>query len=138
MDKKYYVLGFLFSPDCKRVALIIKNRPDWQAGFLNGIGGKIEESDHHALEAMIREFKEETGVLVDSWKFYAEMKGKEWVVYCYTAFSNDIDKVKTMTDEKVIIVETNELYKLSILDNLKFLIPMALNDANFYATINYD
>ena len=42
MDKKYYVLGFLFSPDCKRVALIIKNRPDWQAGFLNGIGGKID------------------------------------------------------------------------------------------------
>ena len=35
-----YVVGFMFSPDKQFVALIRKNRPEWQAGKLNGIAGK--------------------------------------------------------------------------------------------------
>ena len=39
-----YVTGFLFSPDKKSVVLINKNRPAFQVGKLNGVGGKIEEN----------------------------------------------------------------------------------------------
>ena len=37
-----YVAGFLFSNDYKYVALIKKEKPAWQKGKLNAIGGKIE------------------------------------------------------------------------------------------------
>jgi hypothetical protein len=34
------VAGFLFRNNDTEVALIRKNKPDWQKGKLNGIGGK--------------------------------------------------------------------------------------------------
>ena len=58
--KKTYVAGFLFSPDRSRVLLIRKNRPAWQAGKLNGLGGKIEPGETPP-QAMRREFREEQG-----------------------------------------------------------------------------
>ena len=36
---KKWVVGFIFNSDMDHVLLINKNRPDWQIGFLNGIGG---------------------------------------------------------------------------------------------------
>jgi 8-oxo-dGTP pyrophosphatase MutT (NUDIX family) len=56
-----YVLGFAFTPSRKGVILIKKRRPNWQAGKLNGPGGKIEAGETPE-QAMIREFKEETGI----------------------------------------------------------------------------
>lgn len=57
--KHRYVLGLLFSEDASRVLLVWKNRPAWQNGKLNGIGGKIEPGET-PLQAMDREFVEET------------------------------------------------------------------------------
>lgn len=99
-----YVLGFAFTHD-GRVALIRKNRPAWQAGKLNGIGGKVEESEN-ASAAMAREFYEETGVKIPEhwWEFRGRMFGGDWSVFVYTVSSEDIAKVKTMTDEEVILL----------------------------------
>ena len=52
---KEYVVGFMFSEE------ILKNKPDWQAGRLNGVGGKVEPNEYPD-QAMVREFEEETGV----------------------------------------------------------------------------
>lgn len=57
-----YVLGFMFNEDESKVLLVHKNRPTWQAGKLNGIGGKIEAGET-PLQAMEREFMEETGFI---------------------------------------------------------------------------
>lgn len=57
-----YVLGFMFNEAESKVILIFKNRPAWQAGKLNGIGGKIEEGET-PIQAMNREFAEETGFI---------------------------------------------------------------------------
>lgn len=54
-----YVLGVLLDRDEKHVLVIWKNRPAWQAGKLNCIGGKIEENEL-PIVAMQREFLEET------------------------------------------------------------------------------
>jgi len=62
-----YVVGFAFDHDFSHVLLIWKNRPLWQAGKLNGIGGKIEPGEL-PLNAMIREFAEETGIMETQWK----------------------------------------------------------------------
>ncbi len=51
---KRYVAGLMFSKDEKYVALVIKNKPDWQKGLLNGIGGKIEEEDKFDKKSIYR------------------------------------------------------------------------------------
>ncbi len=58
---KHYVLGFIFDQDRKRVLLIRKEKPDWQNGRWNGVGGKVESNDGSPLEAIQREGIEETG-----------------------------------------------------------------------------
>lgn len=61
-DKQYVVI-LLFNEQHDRVLLIRKNRPQWQAGKLNGLGGKVEPSEtpHHAAT---RELKEEAMIIV--------------------------------------------------------------------------
>ena len=58
-----YVVGFAFNStqNFNSVVLINKNRPDWQAGKYNGIGGHIEPGET-TYEAITREFDEEAGV----------------------------------------------------------------------------
>jgi len=57
------VLGFVFNEDRTRVLLIEKKRPEWQAGKINGLGGKVKgnETPH---EAISREVEEESGLVV--------------------------------------------------------------------------
>jgi len=73
-----YVAGFCFSTDSKYVALIRKNRPKWQAGKLNGIGGHVELTDTNPRETMVREFKEETGLAIpyNKWENFVILIGK--------------------------------------------------------------
>jgi len=52
-----YVAGFLFDETLENVVLIRKNRPKWQAGKLNGVGGHVEARET-SIETMHREFKE--------------------------------------------------------------------------------
>jgi 8-oxo-dGTP pyrophosphatase MutT (NUDIX family) len=126
-----YVLGFYFSEDLDKVLLILKNRPPHLANKLNGVGGKLEERETE-LDAMVREFKEETGVttLDSSWKllnvFDAETGGRfkfsevkqtargywldkpELSRYRYPMWvfyaKGDVDACKTMTDEPLHVV----------------------------------
>ncbi|PIE78988.1 MAG: hypothetical protein CSA15_05000, partial [Candidatus Delongbacteria bacterium] len=57
----FYVNGFMYSEDEKKIVLIKKNTPEWQRGLFNGIGGSIEAGESPE-EAIVREFEEETGV----------------------------------------------------------------------------
>jgi len=43
--KKTYVAGFMFSPDLENVVLIEKQKPEWQKGKYNAVGGKIEDGE---------------------------------------------------------------------------------------------
>jgi len=134
--KKYYVLGFLFSENCKQVALIRKLNPTWQAGFLNGIGGKIELSDDSPFFAMIREFKEEAGIEIITWKEFCKLTNAYFDVYCYYTFG-DLTQLKSMEEEKVEIIELENLPNEEVLYNLNWLIPMALDMENIHGEINY-
>ena len=55
------VVGFMFSVLKSSVVLIKKERPKWQEGKLNGVGGKVEKGES-PFDAMKREFLEETGL----------------------------------------------------------------------------
>ena len=122
-----YCLGFAFD-DLENVALIKKNRPDWQFGKLNGIGGHTEPGET-ILASMVREFAEETGLYVhrDKWQHYTTMlKHGTWVVEVYRAFDVPIHQTRTMTDEFVCLAPARMLGD-DVLSNLHWLIPLALD-----------
>jgi 8-oxo-dGTP diphosphatase len=139
---KLYVLGFLFSHDLREVLLIRKNRPEWQAGKMNGIGGKIEVDDIDKQKAMTREFHEEAGLWIEEWRLFASMYGADamseddgdrgWRVFCYCAVG-DLAKCSTRTDEHVVIVRVADLclYEQThdkpqeIVENISWMIPLA-------------
>jgi 8-oxo-dGTP diphosphatase len=73
--RQEFVVGFLFSRCEQRVVLIEKNRPEWQAGLLNGPGGKIEPGET-TLEAIRREFREEAGLDIPGWEHFCERRGR--------------------------------------------------------------
>jgi 8-oxo-dGTP diphosphatase len=127
-DIPEYVLGFAFDSSFSRVPLILKLKPAWQAGSLNGIGG-CREIGESPLEAMIREFGEETSVFREdvAWKYFAIMQGKDWLVHCFTVSNDEVlNAVRTNERELVVMANPNSL-PAQVLPNLRWLIPLAAN-----------
>lgn len=118
-----YVAGFLFDVSLMNVALIRKEKPAWQRGLLNGIGGKIEPGET-ADVAMRREFYEEAGMDLETWRPFATLIGDSWTVHFYYAIGNP-NKTKTMTEEEVVVVNLGDIDNLPLMTNLAWLIPMA-------------
>lgn len=125
--KTSYVVGFLFK-NGTQVALIRKNRPEWQLGRLNGIGGHIEEGEQ-PLEAMIREFKEETGCLVEDWLPFCTLVGRKSKIHFFKTFGDY--PIQTITDEEVGWIELDKLKETNVIPNLHWMIPLALTTSTY-------
>lgn len=110
------------------VALIRKLKPEWQAGSLNGIGGKIEDYDETPRHAMVREFSEETGykTRLDQWQRFHTMGSEDWQVECFRAFHIPLGELYSATDEEVLYVNAYQLPE-DVLFNLRWLIPLAMD-----------
>jgi len=128
-----YVVGFLLVEGMPSVLLIRKKRPQWQAGRLNGPGGKVEPGETF-LDAMRREFEEEIGVRVERWEHFVTLRGEEKAGQPYeVAFFRGsvtlggahyiIDDARQY-EEQPEWVRTDPLPS-DVLPNLRFLIPMA-------------
>ncbi|MDP3996959.1 MAG: NUDIX domain-containing protein [Candidatus Andersenbacteria bacterium] len=108
---KAYTLGFIFSHDLLKVLLMHKNRPDWQAGKLNGIGGRIERGEESS-DCIVREVKEEAGVKTKKkdWKYFGKLKAKGWRVDLYAiVYKGDTNDFSTTTDEEIEWFEADDL-----------------------------
>jgi 8-oxo-dGTP diphosphatase len=133
---KHYVVGFLFDERKQNVALIRKNRPEFARGRLNGVGGKIEVSDSTPLDAMIREFWEETTVDYRLWTRFAVYFGdgdsgstnEPFEIHFFCARSNRVWDVLSPTDEAVEVYPVSEILagREFTMNNLPWLISMAL------------
>jgi 8-oxo-dGTP diphosphatase len=142
------VVGFLFSKDFKKIVLIEKKRPEWQKGFLNGVGGKIE-SNETPYQAMCREFTEEADRHIFDWHLFHELDVKSsltgqliYKVHFFWACShplNTLNSCKTKNQENLIITEETEyidvynvkdLHKLNVISNLHWLIPMVKDSSH--------
>ena len=136
---RLYVAGFAFHED--RVLLVEKLHPDWQAGKLNGIGGKVEPGEI-ALDAMIREFQEETGLRVDDWRLFCRLTFASGVVYFYTTQVDTSRGHQHVNDVGEVIAwfMINEHTYYRAIPNLRWLIPMARDKdylvADVHETIN--
>jgi 8-oxo-dGTP diphosphatase len=141
---KSYVLGFAFDEAKLMVVLIEKQKPEWQKGKLNGVGGKVEPYDKNMHCAMVREFYEETGLLTkeDMWDNFANMHFKDDVmggsaiVYCFRMFSKRVIRCKTIESEKIIHLDLSIPTRQPIIKNLKVLIPMAMDTDFDFCELN--
>lgn len=141
---KQYVLGFAFSRDKMDIILISKLKSQWQKGKLNGVGGKVEPGEKR-FYAMIREFKEETGVdtNITQWEMYAKMVFKDDItgvpseIHCFKLFNNLIYECKTIEEEEIIRVAVDTaLTKLPVMGNLPILIRLALSNEFTYSELS--
>lgn len=146
----------MFSEDKSKVLLILKDRPEWQKGKLNGIGGKneIDKDSIYMDQTQVREFLEETGIETkkDDWDLFAIISGTEtkdsvgtelnstYRVYCFRSFSDKIFKYKHIEIEKPIICNVQDIIMglHKILPNVNWLIPMALNHKGSILEIQYN
>jgi len=129
-----YVCGFYFDSLFKHVVLIWKNKPEWQKGKLNGVGGKIEKGEL-PITAMRREFFEETGVLHNEWIDLITLTGEGWRVYffCTIGRVNEFEYVETKEDEEVAKIEVDRLLVNDYphIHNLDWLIPMGIHKLKY-------
>ena len=101
-----YVIGFMFTNDWKDVLLIRKNRPAWQAGKLNGVGGHIEPGEE-PIQAMVREFKEETGLTTTNkdWTQMLIVTNQDYQIYVFRTYIDNVGiiegKNKVVIDQKL-------------------------------------
>lgn len=122
-----YVLGLMFSPDGKEMVLIRKNRPSFLAGKLNAIGGHHEEGES-AVEAIRREFEEESGIptTVEDWTHFTTLGNAEFTMPCFYAFSERYVEARTTTDEDVAVYTVANLSQELLSADLPKLIDQVL------------
>lgn len=130
--KTRYVVGLAFNATGDYVALIKKNKPAWQAGCLNGIGGKIEGRET-PMDAMIREFQEEAGVITTrmDWRRFGQMEGPLFVVDMFVARSDDIcGQAHTCTEETIVVIPLLHTKNFECVSNLEWMLWAALDKNN--------
>jgi len=129
-----YVTGFMVC--CGKVLLINKVRPVWQEGLANGVGGKIEPNET-PLQAMIREFQEETGYHQPVWEEFCELSdGANFKVHFFVCVLPFQPKVRSVTDETVFWVDHSPFPPGTfVIPNLRWLLPMAFNRLDARHTI---
>lgn len=110
---KNYVGVLCFSPDYKRLAVLTKlHGPSMLIGKLNFPGGNVEpgESD---IDAAVREYREETGLVLSAEQLVTlgevGLPGEYRLTVFYTT-SADVDSVRTLTDEEVRVISLDELF----------------------------
>jgi len=128
-----YVVGFFFSVDYQHVVLIEKLKPAWQKGKLNGVGGKIEPGETPE-QAMQREFREEAGLDVVTWRKFCVLKWRGGEVHFFTA-TGDVYRVYSATEEIIRRIKVEHLEVFQIIPNLRWLVPMAADGNIGMATV---
>lgn len=134
------VYGVLFAFSGEHVLLIRKAKPAWQAGYINGIGGK-REGEESVLTMLTREFREETGlyegvfqpIVYHSmlWPDYEDHK--DWPLVYFAAMTITPAQMKEALINTAMSVEPCGIWKKervnplmdNFMPNLPFLVEMA-------------
>lgn len=127
---KFYVLCIAMTQT--HVVCIKKNRPEWQRGCFNFVGGKYEREDRDIETTAIREFLEETGVrtTIEDWIYMGIMHrvnpsedADEPQFICNIFFSEDekFSEARTMEDEEVVLIPRDKFMSMFEEDPSKFI-----------------
>ncbi len=134
--KTLYVAGFMFSPDFENVILIEKEKPEWQKGKYNAIGGKIEAGETPKA-AMVREFYEEAFISTkeEDWRPLCIIGDEKYDVYFFFCSSENWRDHITRETEEVFNVRVDDLHiiRFQLIENLNWLIPMCIDKKNNFS-----
>lgn len=143
-----WVVGFLIDEHRDSVVLIRKNRPPWQRGKLNGVGGKIEPGETPE-QAMEREFLEETGMRFVGWEEFVTLTAvstedrtgaitsEQGVVHFFRYITPFDFPLRSATDEQVLSVPIDAVAAgdVDTIPNLQWLVPLAAHHHDTYEPI---
>lgn len=124
-----YTAGFLFRGD--HVLLVQKNKPEWQKGLFNAIGGKVEKNENfHACQR--REFREEAGLDVPVWNLFAIDEGQGYKVSFYSAHTTNITWTPPDCNDageklRWFMIDDVNRRPATVVGNLRWLVPLALD-----------
>jgi 8-oxo-dGTP diphosphatase len=129
----------MFDVATQRVLLIRKRRPAWQAGKLNGVGGKIEAAES-PIQALVREVREEAALdtVPEQWRYFGVMDGPEFLVHCFELRDDGITGFRSLTDETLELVAVDlELIRREGQRGLAALVAHALNGEEPFMRLSY-
>lgn len=98
MEKTYVLINAVSDND--KVLLVMKDRPQWQKGLFNLVGGRVEEGESFR-KAAVRELKEESGyeVLEEDLTLAGVIYGREERIFCFNAKVDASEEVKPRPEE---------------------------------------
>ena len=135
--KAVMVVGLAFRG--REVLLVEKRarRPSmrWQDGLWNGVGGLVEPGEQ-PIGAMIREFREETGVSmawpgegdeIPWWRKVAVEVGHDYELHVYVTNLTKNHVVPPYNDvgERLSWIDLDHFTHVAVVGNLRWLIPLA-------------
>lgn len=121
-----YVVGFLFDQEKRWVVLVHKEKPVWQKGKWNGVGGKVEKGETF-VQAMTREFREEAGLTVLGWEAFAHHYGDDFEIQFFFAFgAAHAARTQPGEVERIGLHPVSDLPVRHLAPNAHWLIPLAL------------
>lgn len=134
-----YTCGFVIDRGSSAVLLVRKSKPDWQAGKLNGVGGKLERHES-VISGMEREWAEESG----------DLAMLQWEPFCRLNFPNEVVHFLRATNHVIsgqICNDVNDVgeelawypfrhpdlrcltQRDDIIPNLRWILPLAFEDS---------
>lgn len=134
-DFSRMVVGFVFDEGFNNVLLIQKQKPDWQRGYFNGIGGKCKQDEPPRL-AIARETYEETTMDIEpaSWTHFVTLRTGSKpepspdveVCFFFTVVERCVlTSAHSETKEQLLIILRSNLQHYKTLPNLQWMIPLA-------------
>ena len=119
-----------------RVVLVKKNRPAWQVGKLNGIGGHVEYNENF-LGCMVREFHEEAGVEEWEWRHFLTITTPIYRIAFFESptLYKHFDNIKSNTDEEIGVYDLYQLSRHDVIPNLTWSLPLAVYNSDEYDVI---
>ncbi len=128
MIKQKYVLGFAFDTSLNKVLLIEKDRPEFMKGRLNGLGGSLHTGEIPEI-GMIREFREESGIITSFWTHFATFfcDAENYEVFCFYEITDKIFDFQQMESEKLDVYDIDKLNFQTRMPKVDWLISMAIN-----------
>lgn len=129
-----YCAAYMLSrePAARSGLFVRKNRPGWQAGKLNAIGGSIEEGES-PIEAQIREIFEETGLVItpSQCQLMLVLIGPKqaYRVYFFRIYLDEefMKTAVTKTDEAIEMHIIDSLDLATCVPNLRWMLPMVIH-----------
>lgn len=129
-----YTVGIIFNNDYTKVLLVHKQRPEWQKGKVNFVGGKYEAGET-AQECITRETEEETTLAIPptQWTYIGTIHQSQGNVgILATQYNGNLADAAKNDHEEIEWCDVNDLPHNAI-RNLTWLIPLALEKLT-YAT----